>query len=70
MAAGLWLGTLGGGVMVRLTPKIIYVLVLLGGALVVVGDHLTSRSLSGLGAPVNLGDACAPCGAPCSDTDG
>jgi hypothetical protein len=56
--------------MVRLTPKIIYVLVLLGGALVVVGDHLTSRSLSGLGAPGDLGSACAPCGLPCSDTDG
>ena len=70
MAAGLWLGTLGGGVMAGLTPKIIYVLVLLGGALVVVGDHLTSRSLSGLGAPGDLGSACAPCGLPCSDTDG
>ena len=55
--------------MMRLTPKFIYVLVLLAGALVVVGDHLTSRSLSGLGAPGDLGSACAPCGAPCSETD-
>ena len=54
--------------MVRLTPKIIYLLVLLGGALVVVGDHLTSRSLSGLAAPGDIGSACAPCGAPCTDT--
>ena len=51
------------------TPKRIYVLVLLFGALVVMGDHLTSRSLSGLGAPGDLGSACAPCGAPCTDID-
>ena len=55
--------------MAWLTPKRIYVLVLLFGALVVMGDHLTSRSLSGLGAPGDLGSACAPCGAPCTDTD-
>ena len=55
--------------MMRLTPKFIYVLVLLAGALVVVGDHLTSRSLSGLGAPGDIGSACAPCGVPCTDTD-
>ena len=55
--------------MMRLTPKFIYVLVLLAGALVVVGDHLTSRSLSGPGAPGDIGSACAPCGAPCTDAD-
>ena len=54
--------------MARLTPKVIYMLVLLAGAIVVVGDHLISRSLSGLGAPGDLGGACAPCGAPCTDT--
>jgi len=54
--------------MARLTPKVIYLLVLLAGAIVVLGDHLTSRSLSGLGAPGDLGGACAPCGAPCTDT--
>ncbi|MGB1175886.1 MAG: hypothetical protein ACPIFQ_08410 [Candidatus Puniceispirillaceae bacterium] len=56
--------------MARLTPKLIYVLVILAGAVIVAGDHLTSRSLSGLGAPGDLGSACAPCGAPCTDTDG
>lgn len=56
--------------MTHLTPKILYILVFLAGALVVVGDHLSSRSLSGLGAPGDLGSACAPCGAPCTDTDG
>ena len=56
--------------MVRPIPKLIYVLVLLAGALVVVGDHLTSLSLSGPGAPGDLGGACAPCGAPCIETDG
>jgi len=54
--------------MARLTPKAMYLLVILVGAIVVVGDHLTSRSLSGLGAPGDLGSACAPCGAPCADT--
>ncbi|MGB2160221.1 MAG: hypothetical protein ACPH8C_07885 [Candidatus Puniceispirillaceae bacterium] len=56
--------------MARLTPKLIYVLVILAGAVIVAGDHLTSRSLSGLGAPGDHGSACAPCGAPCTDTDG
>ena len=56
--------------MARLTPKLIYVLVILAGAVIVAGDHLTSRSLSGLGAPGDLGSACAPCGAPCTDTSG
>jgi hypothetical protein len=56
--------------MARLTPKLVYVLVFLVGGLVVVGDHLTSRSLSGLGAPGQLGSACAPCGAPCIETAG
>ena len=56
--------------MTRLTPKVIYVLVLLAGCVVVVGDHLTSRSLSGPGAPGDLGGACAPCGAPCTDAGG
>ena len=56
--------------MARPIPKLIYFLVLLAGALVVVGDHLTSLSLSGPGAPGDLGGACAPCGAPCIETDG
>jgi len=56
--------------MTRLTPKVIYVLVLLAGCVVVVGDHLISRSLSGPGAPGDLGGACAPCGAPCTDAGG
>ena len=53
--------------MARLTPKLIYVIVLLlvtGGA---VADHLTSRSMSDLGSPSELGNACAPCGAPCTE---
>ena len=54
--------------MARLTPKVIYMLVILAGAIVVMGDHLKSRTMSGLGAPSDLGNACAPCGAPCTDT--
>lgn len=53
--------------MVNLSPKIIYLLVLLAGAGLAMGDHLTSRSMAGLGAPSELGNACAPCGAPCTD---
>ena len=51
----------------RLSPKVIYLLVLLGGAALVTGDHLTSRSMAGLGAPSELGNAGAPCGAPCPE---
>ena len=51
----------------RLSPKVIYLLILLGGAALVTGDHLTSRSMAGLGAPSELGNACAPCGAPCTE---
>ena len=56
--------------MARPTPKWVYVLVLVIGGMFVVGDHLTSRSMAGLGAPSDLGNACAPCGAPCTDRDG
>ena len=53
--------------MQRLSPKLIYILVLLAGAGMATGDHLTSRSMAGLGAPSELGNACAPCGAPCTE---
>jgi len=53
--------------MIRLTPKFIYLIVLLAGLGLAAGDHLTSRSMAGLGAPSDLGNACAPCGAPCTE---
>ena len=53
--------------MVRLTPKFIYLIVLLAGLGFAAADHLTSRSMAGLGAPSDLGNACAPCGAPCTE---
>ena len=34
---------------------------------VAIGDHLTSPAVSNLAAPTELGNACAPCGAPCVD---
>ena len=43
--------------MARPTPKWVYVLVLVIGGMFVVGDHLTSRSMAGLGAPSDLGNA-------------
>ena len=53
--------------MPRPAPKIIYMLVLLVSSGLVLSDHLTSRSMAGLGAPSDLGNACAPCGAPCAE---
>ena len=53
--------------MVRLTPKLYYLIVLLAGLGLTAADHLTSRSMAGLGAPSDLGKACAPCGAPCTE---
>ena len=53
--------------MTKFTPKLIYVFLLLlvtGGA---VADHLTSQSMPDLGSPSELGNACAPCGAPCTE---
>ena len=53
--------------MARVTPKFVYLLVLLAGLGLAAGGHLTSRSMAGLGAPSDLGNACAPCGAPCAE---
>ena len=53
--------------MVRLTPKFIYLFMLLAGLGLATADHLTSRSMAGLGAPSDLGNVCAPCGAPCTE---
>lgn len=30
-------------------------------------DHLTSETLSGISSPATAENACAPCGAPCKD---
>ena len=51
----------------KFTPKLIYVLILILVTGAAVADHLTSKSMSGLGSPSELGNACAPCGAPCSE---
>jgi len=48
-----------------ITPKQIYVVIVLVGSVLLVGDHLTSAALTDLGSPSELGNACAPCGAPC-----
>ena len=52
-----------------MTPKQIYVLIVLVGSVLLVGDHLTSAALTDLGSPSELGNACAPCGAPCIQTE-
>ena len=48
-----------------LCPRSLYALALLALFLLAIGDHLTSPVLSSLAAPTELGNACAPCGAPC-----
>ena len=48
-------------------PRSLYALALLALFLVAFGDHLTSPVLSSLAAPTELGNACAPCGAPCTE---
>ena len=52
--------------MMTITPKQIYVLIVLLGSVLLVGDHLTSAALTDVGSPSELGNACAPCGAPCT----
>ena len=51
--------------MQKTAPKTVFLLVLVGFFGLVLLDHLTSPSLSSVGAPAGLGGACAPCGAPC-----
>ncbi len=50
-----------------ITPKQIYLLIVLLGSVLLVGDHLTSTALTAVGSPSELGNACAPCGAPCTE---
>jgi hypothetical protein len=49
----------------KIAPKILFLAVLLVFLGLVLADHLTSPSLSVPSAPAGLGNACAPCGAPC-----
>ena len=52
----------------KISPRLIYVTLVLVLFAVAISDHLMSPALSNLGAPTELGNACAPCGAPCADT--
>jgi hypothetical protein len=51
----------------KISPRLIYITFISVLFAVAIGDHLTSPALSNLGAPTELGNACAPCGAPCVD---
>ena len=51
----------------NISPRLIYITLLSVLFSVAIGDHLTSPAVSNLGAPTELGNACAPCGAPCVD---
>ena len=53
----------------KLTPKTIYMIIVLAGTNILIGDHLTRPALTAVGSPSELGNACAPCGAPCIDTE-
>ena len=50
-----------------ISPRLIYIALLSVLFAVAISDHLMSPALSNLGAPTELGNACAPCGAPCVD---
>ena len=50
------------------TPKFIYVLLFCVLFALAIADHMTSPVLSDIGAPSDLGNACAPCGAPCKSS--
>jgi len=49
------------------SPRLVYIAAVLVVFLMAIADHLTSPALSNLAAPTELGNACAPCGAPCPD---
>jgi len=49
----------------KISPRLIYITLLSVLFAVAISDHLLSPALSNLGAPTELGNACAPCGAPC-----
>ena len=51
----------------KISPRLIYITLLSVLFAVAIGDHLMSPALSNLGAPTELGNGCAPCGAPCVD---
>lgn len=52
-----------------MAPKRIYMLIILLGGALLTFDHLTSAALTDVGSPSELGNACAPCGAPCTETE-
>ena len=45
----------------------IYLMLIVLGAILITFDHLTSNALTDVGSPSEMGNACAPCGAPCDD---
>ena len=51
----------------KIGPRLIYVTFLSVLFAMAIVDHLRSPVLSNFGAPTELGNACAPCGAPCFD---
>ena len=53
--------------MAGLVPKQLFLLVLALAFGLILADHLTSPSLMRPVAPGQLGNACAPCGAPCPE---
>jgi hypothetical protein len=46
-------------------PKPFFLTVLLLFFMLIIADHLTSPTMRSTGAPADIGNACAPCGAPC-----
>jgi hypothetical protein len=50
----------------RFLPKTLFIVTMTLFFGLVLVDHLTSPTLQSTGAPSDLGNACAPCGAPCT----
>jgi hypothetical protein len=45
--------------------RVVYMVVVVLGLVVIVGNHLTSLSSGRAVSPEDFAGACAPCGAPC-----
>ena len=51
-----------------LTRNTLFFILLFSGCMtLILTDHLTSETLSGISSPATAENACAPCGAPCKD---
>lgn len=55
--------------MTGLSPKTLFLALILILALSAIGDHLTSPTSPAIASQSNGAQSCAPCGAPCTLTE-